>query len=800
MSLLAMTQDDTDRTCLAFRLLGSSDPLESFGHEYIRHLSGQISAEYADCVSAEPPKPVDEIMALANVIVPYYMTHNAEAEGCDLAMEVESLQLLIDSVHTDAVSRVTLYLLSCVPYVPEPEDSNLMRTCLTIFRNFDQYPQAMQMALKLNDKEVITDVFVSCKERHIRRQLTFMLARQQIVLDVEELLEEELEDDDDEIELLAGLMRNTKLNDSFLELARELDIVEAKTPEDVYKSHLEGGSRAATNVDSARNNLASTFVNAFVNAGFGPDKLILGAGTSDDASGSKRQEWIWRNKDSGKMSAAASLGMLLLWDVDGGLQRIDPYLLAEDEDVKAGALLAIGILNSGVSDENDPAWALLHEYVDNETMKFRVGSIAALGMAYAGSGGKNSSGEEDLGALLVPVLTDPKSTMEVVGITALALGQIYVGTCDGHITEQIMNVLMDKSSEEAALSGPWARFIVLGLGLLYLGRQAEAEVAMQAMVALPEAFQKFAKMLLDCCAYAGTGNVLKVQALLHACSEHVDVDGDDAKEGDDTFQAFATLGVAMVAMGEDVGLDMVLRMFNHLMQYGEPVIRRAVPIAIALLCVSNPKLTVLDQLSKLSHDPDPETAYNAIFAIGIVGAGTNHARIAAMLRTLAQYYSKDPNTLFVVRLAQGIVHAGKGSITFTPFHTERSLLSPVSVCGLLSTLVAALDMKNTLMKTGKDGAHYLLFELALAMYPRIFCTFADDDELTPINTSVRVGQAVDVVGQAGKPKAITGFITNNTPVLLGHGERSQLATDEFLSLTPFLEGFVILKKNPEFEG
>jgi len=39
-------------------------------------------------------------------------------------------------------------------------------------------------------------------------------------------------------------------------------------------------------------------------------------------------------------------------------------------------------------------------------------------------------------------------------------------------------------------------------------------------------------------------------------------------------------------------------------------------------------------------------------------------------------------------------------------------------------------------------------------------------------------QAVDVVGQAGRPKTITGFQTHTTPVLLGHGERAELATDE----------------------
>ena len=65
--------------------------------------------------------------------------------------------------------------------------------------------------------------------------------------------------------------------------------------------------------------------------------------------------------------------------------------------------------------------------------------------------------------------------------------------------------------------------------------------------------------------------------------------------------------------------------------------------------------------------------------------------------------------------------------------------------------------------------------------------------------SVRVGQAVDVVGQAGKPKTITGFQTHTMSVLLAQGERAELATEEFLPVTSILEGFVILRKNPNYD-
>ena len=60
--------------------------------------------------------------------------------------------------------------------------------------------------------------------------------------------------------------------------------------------------------------------------------------------------------------------------------------------------------------------------------------------------------------------------------------------------------------------------------------------------------------------------------------------------------------------------------------------------------------------------------------------------------------------------------------------------------------------------------------------------------------------AVDTVGAAGKPKQITGFQTHDTPVLLGHGERAELATEEYLAETPIMENFVILRKNPEYEA
>eukprot|EP00124_Ichthyophonus_hoferi_P001063 Ihof_evm3s49 gene=Ihof_evmTU3s49 len=741
MSVMAMTMSEKPLECLRYRLVGTKDSVGSWGHEYVRHLSTEIAQAYDEKEEEGLTKvPVERLVALAEEIVPYCMRHNAEAEACDLLMEIERVDLLEKYVEKEDYPRVCLYLISCVNYVPEPEDTQLLRTALNLFLKFDQKVEAMRLASRLNDMDLVKEIFMSCDDKALQRQMAFIMARQQTVIET---------DDDDLQEMLA----NSHLNANFLALARDLDIMAPKLPEDIYKSHLEptrSNAFGGSNVDSARQNLASTFVNAFLNTGFGQDKLMTVEGN----------KWLYKNKDHGMMSAAASLGLILLWDVDGGLTQIDKFLYSNEDYIKAGALLACGVVNSAIRNECDPALALLSDYVLHNSNIMRVGAIIGLGIAYAGSA------REDIIELLTTVLTDSKSNVEVLGVTAVALGLVCVGTAKGDVAQSLLACMMERT--EAQLTETHIMYLGLGLAMIFMGCQEAADAYKEALKVLPKALQAPASVLLDICAYAGTGNVLKVQNLLHMCSEHVDTEQDQ----DDRYQSVAVVGLALISMGEEIGAEMALRSFNHLLQYGEEAIRRAVPLALALLCASNPRLSVLDTLSKLSHDADAEVAHNSIMALGIVGCGTNNARIAAMLRQLAVYYHKDPNNLFIVRLAQGLLHMGKGTMSISPYHTDRTQMSLVATASLMSVLVALMDVKNTIL--GKS--HYLLYLITPAIYPRMLATF--DEDLNPLQVSVRVGQAVDVVGQAGKPKTITGFQTHTTPVLLAYGERAELATEE----------------------
>lgn len=71
--------------------------------------------------------------------------------------------------------------------------------------------------------------------------------------------------------------------------------------------------------------------------------------------------------------------------------------------------------------------------------------------------------------LLTPILQDSKVGIDLAGFAAVALGLIYVGSCNEDVAQSIVLALMDRS--EAELGEPLARFLCVGLGLLYLGKQ-----------------------------------------------------------------------------------------------------------------------------------------------------------------------------------------------------------------------------------------------------------------------------------------------------------------------------------------
>lgn len=762
ISIVGMTVQIEEGESLKYRLQGSSDPIGSWGHEYVRFIAGELGLEYNK--RTERDASLDDLLPLIDEILQFDMLQNAEAEACDLLIEVDSLEKIHKLIKPDNYNKTCQYLLRTSNYVVDSEEQlKTLKVVYDIYANSGALPDALRVAIKMNSRQSISEVFKSCKDPVVLKQLGFILASQKLVL-------AEYEDDEEMMEI----MGNAKLHQHFLQLAKELDVLEPKSPEDIYKSHLTDSSRSsrkkntsAVTVDSAKQNLASTFVNAFVNAGFGNDLLMLPEGS----------EWMYKNKEHGMLSATASVGMILLWDLEAGFSTIDKYSYNTQEYLRAGALLATGIVSSGVSSEMDAAFGLLSEVIDNSSKHMKISSIMGLGLSYAGTE------KEDVNELLMPVLSDSSQSIEITGQTALALGLVNAGSSSDEISGAILECLMERSSTE--LDDSCARFLSIGLGLLYLGKGESSEAIVEALSVIEHPIKKFTEIVVQTCAFAGTGNVLQVQKFLSIVGEHIE------KEEESKHQAAAVLGIAAIALGEPLGAAMVLRTFDNMLQYCEVVPRRAIPLALGLISISNPQVAVVETLSKLSHDHDEEVSQNACLALGLVGAGTNNSRIAQMLRQLAVYYHKEPNHLFLVRIAQGFLHLGKGLLSLLPYYSDGLLVSKVGLGGLLSLFLHSLDMKNTIL----GERHYLLYTIVTAIRPRMLTTL--DENLNPLPVSVRVGQAVDTVGQAGSPKTITGFQTHTTPVLLGYNERAELATDEYIPVSSVLEGFVILKKNPD---
>lgn len=237
----------------------------------------------------------------------------------------------------------------------------------------------------MNNMELIGEIMAECKDPVTLKQLAFLLARQRNAY--------ESEDED-----LQNIISNQKLSEHFKSLARDLDVMEPKHPDSIYKAHLEDRRFQNENIDSAKKNLALTYVNAFVNAGFGKDLLILANENKDD--------WVFKCKDDGQTAAAASLGMLMLWDIDEGIAEIDKYMERKENHITAGSFMALGLVNSGITNEVDPVYAILSEKLEQcRESELKIGALMGLSFTYAGSA------RADLLESISPIILDSDNSI-----------------------------------------------------------------------------------------------------------------------------------------------------------------------------------------------------------------------------------------------------------------------------------------------------------------------------------------------------------------------------------------------------
>ncbi|KAK1443414.1 26S proteasome regulatory complex [Babesia gibsoni] len=779
---------------------------------------------------------ISEILKYVEAITDYFFQNGFEYDAIDLLIEVD----LIESVRGkcgndyDLITRVTSYIAAISNYAATHAEALRMLTVVyDILLEASRWSEALRIALKMDDKAKVKEVIFKTNNRNIRKQLVLICVQHGFRIqystedaDPSSALSEE------EIDEINALATGEHISPLFLTLGAELDVLEPKSPKDVFKAypytqvskrlvyHIMSLSKYV-DMDSALGNLANTFVNAFVNCGFGTDHILNTA----------ESEWLFQHHEFGILCAVASVGIISLWNVDEGLSKADKYDYSANPYVKAGTYAAYGLSSCGVIPEADPIAGLLMEKLESNDFSERLGAILGLSFAYAGTD------RENIMMQLVPIAIADVYDYPIFcsSMAAVALGVIYLGTGRQEASEALIQRLLDLPDNNQHMSVK--HLIACSLGLLHLGKMDAADVVIEALGAVDGVHGRIAEVMVEACAYAGSGDVLCIQRFLKCCTSRytttakankngaedaMDIDApvngevngtrggntnikdtrkaskvafnvaDDQPEYRDGMVnecSIAILGIALVALGDPVGCEMLLRLMEQPLEYGSVYERRAVPLALALAYASSPTPQVVDMLSKLTHDNDYYVSVHAVFALGLIGAGTNNSRISILLQNLAKSNDRDGTMVFVIRLAAGLLHMGKGTTTISPIHSEGFLLRKVSLAGLLIVIVAALDIKETF----SSAMPYTLLFIALAIRPRWLITV--NPELEHVAVGCRVGNMVETIGTVGKQRRISGFQTHQTPVLVGVHERAELASEDHVACTTVLEGVVIVEKN-----
>ena len=759
-------EEGKELTMLSYVLSGTRKDITSWGLEYVRSLCSDIGQEYNNRL--DKGEPTKELLDLVNIFAPYLIKQHCESDAIDLLIEVESIDEIKNYINENNYKKICLYLLSISNYSADTDEyrSTLELVYNIYFEKFHQYIDAMRVAIKIGNPIYIKQTFLKCEDQNIKNQLAFILSSEGIFLD-EEDTSQKINNDTLEI------MRNYKQSDYFKILAKTLELLEPKHPEDVFKSHLEDKKvQNSKKIESSKINMAYSIASAFINAGFGTEVLLS----------KKDSDWIYKNKEQGIQCLLSGIGLVNIWDYLEGPNKVYELASKKETDIykRTGRNIGLGICLCGIKDENDVAIAVLLDELSDKNLDVKISAVFGLGLAAAGSQNKN------LHEILNGVLEDFSYGFEMSAFVSLALGLIFIGSSDEDVFTDLFTILMSRNEGGKAkiFESPFFVIYILGMGLLCLGRQKDNDFLIDTLIALEE-FSKdmkdYMKTMLISFSYAGSGNVSKVQELMQIIAK-------SNEEINPKVQAIAVIGCSLIAIGEEVGMEMLSRSFNNFLQFGDINTKKAVSLAIALLNLSNPKVQVIDSLTKFCYDTDRTVAMNAIFSMGLVSSGSNHSRVGGLLRSLAGYYTEESNPLFMVRISQGLLHLGKGLITLDPVYSHKLLINKRGLAGVLITLFSFTETEALIC-----GKHqFLLYSLALAMKPKLVMTI--DENLKPKEVQLMIGQAVDIVGQTGNPRTISGFQIHSSPSVINTGERCEINGEYFLPYSDVFEGIVIVKE------
>jgi 26S proteasome regulatory subunit N1 len=102
---------------------------------------------------------VEDLRALAKECAVFLIGHNAEPDAVDLLEELEIVDEVAQLVDDNTYNRVCQYMIRCVNLLPPPDDISFLRTAHTIYVQHHKFPEALALAIRLGDPDLIREDF-----------------------------------------------------------------------------------------------------------------------------------------------------------------------------------------------------------------------------------------------------------------------------------------------------------------------------------------------------------------------------------------------------------------------------------------------------------------------------------------------------------------------------------------------------------------------------------------------------------------------------------------------------------------
>ncbi|KAF9764989.1 26S proteasome regulatory subunit RPN1 [Nosema granulosis] len=570
---------------------------------------------------------------------------------------------------------------------------------------------------KEKDRTKVVEYARGIQEKQARRQVLYMLARMGIYYESEDPEERHI-------------LRNSHTPEIYQEVikALELDLVKKNTKYSKFEKDLHKPIHQASFSPI-------TITNGLIHIGFENDPIFFPVHENENESLLQNVDYqaILNSDIPELVTVLGSVGCLELWHPEKVLELLQEHIFSEGvSSKKTGSLLALALASSKIHD--DSFLGFLTDNLNSGEKVHVLPTLLGIQSMFAGSC------DESLRSLLTPLLFS--EVPEIGFFTSFVLGSIFAGSADEELTFMLNN--------DADHANYFYKFQILGLALLFFKRSDLPTISTSL----------HASILVRAFQHVATGDPQIVENIL-ADSFTGDTDA--------LLESLAILGISIIGMKD---VEMVSRIVTSSLLLESPHLKSVLPLAYSLLYPSNPQSQILDVLEKSLNSGD---SISTIYALGIIGAGTQNGRIQKALDQQLAYFYKDPKASSVLKISQGLLNLGKGLMSLSPFFYEKSFLCPKSFIGLFATTLLFLESPS------ED--FYLFYLLVQSCTPKTI--------YTEKKINIRIGNPVNTVGVVGDPRRITSMQTHTTPVILGSNERAEIDEEAY---TTFIEDVVVLKQ------